>query len=121
MAKQPTAAEIRRLDRALGVERSGRGLLLALLAIGALAIMATPFALSTGPAVEAYGRVVTLGSVRKGSSPSVQVAVGDKSIWLKVSYRFECSVGDRIQVYRHTTAFGPARYRLGPRGCIRRA
>lgn len=100
--------------------RPGRGLLLVFLAVAAVALAAAPFFMSIAPAEEAYGRVVALGTVRKGSRPSVQVAVGDKTFWLTVSHRLECSVGDRIQVYRHTTAFGPRRYKLGPKGCLER-
>lgn len=98
---------------------STSGLWLALLVIACLAVIAAPFNLSISPAEEAYGRVVALGSAGKGSSPTVQVTVGDEHLWLGVPYRSNCSVGDRIQIYRHTTLAGMRRYKLGPRACVR--
>lgn len=110
---------MRRLNALFQKDRgASNGLIIALLIIVGLAVVAAPFFLSVAPAVEQSGRVTALGSVKKGWSPSVVVMIEGKRVWLPIGGRLDCAPGDEIQIYRHTTALGLHRYKVGPRGCV---
>ena len=116
MAKPPI--ETRPQDALLDVPTANsKGLIPVLLVILGLAVLAAPFAIPIREVEIIYGKVINVGWVSKGSSPTVLAAIDGTTVWLRIPHRGMCGIGDRIEVYRRQPLIGPRRYQAGNGVC----